>query len=275
MAQQRRRRRKQKNNPWIGALAVGAVLLIFAFVFFSLLPRHEEPEETVPTTEPTPPVNPFNPADFTLDDRGYVTCTAAKTRLGIDVSEHQLEIDWQAVADAGIDYAYIRVGYRGYDRGGVYPDDYAEENLQGAKDAGIPVGVYFYSQAISPEEAREEAQFVLNAIKGWKIAYPIVFDWEWVSEDARTGTMDSRGVTACTKAFCEEIENAGYDAAFYFNQDLASNTFRLGELLDYPFWLAQYTDALTFPYQVKIWQFTSTGSVPGITGNVDINLYFE
>lgn len=275
MAQQRRRRRTRKNSPWMGAAAVVAVLLIFAVLFFSLRPRQAEPDESLPATEPVPPANPFRSTDFTLDERGYVTCTAADTRLGIDVSEHQEEIDWLAVADAGIEFAYIRVGYRGYDQGGIYPDDYAEANLQGARDAGLDVGVYFFSQAVSQEEAREEARFVLNAIKGWNLQYPVVFDWERVSADARTGDMDSQGVTACTKAFCEEIEDAGYDAAFYFNQDLAYTTLRLGELLDYSFWLAQYSDALTFPYQVKLWQFTSSGSVPGITGNVDMNLYFE
>ena len=87
--------------------------------------------------------------------------------------------------------------------------------------------------------------------------------------------MTGEAVTACTQAFCREIEKKGYDAAFYFNQDLAENTFLLEELTDYDFWLAQYEDALTFPYRVKMWQFTAAGSVPGIAGNVDINLYFE
>ena len=275
MAQQRKRRRKQKNDPWLGAAAVGALLLILIVLLVSPGHRRGEPAETTPATTPMPPANPFTAADFSLDARGYVTCTAAKTRLGIDVSEHQKEIDWQQVAAAGIDFAYIRVGYRGYDQGGLYTDAYLEENLQGAKDAGIPVGLYVYSQAISPEEAREEAQMALDAAREWDPQYPIVFDWEWVSAEARTGSMDSRAVTDCTKAFCEEIEKAGYEAAFYFNQDLAANTFRLGELLEYPFWLAQYSEALTFPYQVKMWQFTSSGTVPGIAGNVDMNLYFE
>lgn len=274
MAPQRKRRRSKKNDSLVGLLGIGAVLLVFLLLF---LPQalDRTPQETQAPTEVTLPHNPFSPEDFSLDSQGYVTCSAAKTRLGIDVSEHQGKIDWQAVADAGIQYAYIRVGYRGYDQGGVYEDDRAQENYEGAVAAGLQVGVYFYSQAISPEEAREEAQFAAKIIKKWDLSYPVVYDWEWVSSDARTGSMTGEAVTACTRAFCREMEKQGYDAAFYFNQDLAENTFVLEKLTDYDFWLAQYENALTFPYRVKMWQFTASGSVPGISGNVDLNLYFE
>ena len=157
MAPQRKRRRSKKNDSLVGLLGIGAVLLVFLLLF---LPQalDRTPQETQAPTEVTLPPNPFSPEEFSLDSRGYVTCSAAKTRLGIDVSEHQSKIDWQAVADAGIQYAYIRVGYRGYDQGGVYEDDRAQENYEGAVAAGLQVGVYFYSQAISPEEAREEAR---------------------------------------------------------------------------------------------------------------------
>ena len=274
MAQQRKRRKAKKSDSFLGLLGVGAVLLVFLLLFIpQILPK--EVPETEPPTEATLPPNPYSSTDFSLDSRGYVTCSAAKTRLGIDVSEHQGEIDWQAVAGAGIQYAYIRVGYRGYDQGGIYEDDRAQENYEGAAAAGLKVGVYFYSQAISPEEAREEAQFVAKTVKKWDLSYPVVYDWEWVSSDARTGSMSGEAVTACTKAFCQEMEKQGYNAAFYFNQDLAENTFILEELTDFDFWLAQYENALTFPYRVKMWQFTAAGSVPGIAGNVDLNLYFE
>ena len=274
MAPQRKRRRSKKNDSLVGLLGIGAVLLVFLLLF---LPQalDRTPQETQAPTEVTLPPNSFSPEDFSLASPGYVTCSAAKTRLGIDVSEHQGKIDWQAVADAGIQYVYIRVGYRGYDQGGVYEDDRAQENYEGAVAAGLQVGVYFYSQAISPEEAREEAQFTAKIIKKWDLSYPVVYDWEWVSSDARTGSMTGEAVTACTQAFCREMEKQGYDAAFYFNQDLAENTFVLEKLTDYDFWLAQYENALTFPYRVKMWQFTASGSVPGISGNVDLNLYFE
>lgn len=275
MAQQRKRRRKaRKFDALVGLLGVGAVLLIFVLLFLPGQNRQKSQQIQAPT-EVTLPPNPYSAADFSLDSRGYVVCSAGSTRLGIDVSEHQGEIDWQAVADAGIQYAYIRVGYRGYDQGGVYEDDLAQANYEGAAAAGLQVGAYFYSQAVSPEEAREEAQFVARIVKNWKLSYPVVYDWEWVSSDARTGSMTAEAVTACTQAFCREIQKQGYEAAFYFNQHLAENTFLLEELTDYEFWLAQYEDALTFPYRVKMWQFTASGTVPGISGNVDVNLYFE
>lgn len=137
------------------------------------------------------------------------------------------------------------------------------------------MGVYFYSQAISVEEAREEAEVVLEFLDGWEITYPVVFDWEWVSADARTAEVSSRMVTDCTLEFCRMVEEAGYTPAVYFNQDLAQNTFRLRELQAYDFWLAQYEDAMTFSYDVDMWQYSCTGSVPGITGNVDLNLCFK
>ena len=202
-------------------------------------------------------------------------CSAVDAKTGIDVSSHQEVIDWATVAQSGVDYAMIRVGYRGYDQGGVHIDSYAEANLQGALDAGLPVGVYFYSQAISVEEAREEAEVVLEFLDGWEITYPVVFDWEWVSADARTAEVSSRMVTDCTLEFCRMVEEAGYTPAVYFNQDLAQNTFRLRELQAYDFWLAQYEDAMTFSYDVDMWQYSCTGSVPGITGNVDLNLCFK
>lgn len=273
MAQQHRRRRSKKTNPWAGIAAIGAVLLLFLILFISLGSR-DEPPAPEPATEATLPPNPFSPEDFVLDERGYMTCTAAEARLGIDVSEHQQAIDWNQVAQAGIEFAYIRVGYRGYNLGGIYEDEYLESNLQGARDAGIPIGVYFFSQAISPEEAEEEARFVLKAIDGWDISYPIVFDWEWVDQEARTGRMGSEGVTACAKAFCREIQRKGYDAGVYFNQDMAQNRMDLTELSGYAFWAAQYEDALTFPHRVDLWQYTAAGTVPGIPGNVDLNLYF-
>lgn len=169
----------------------------------------------------------------------------------------------------------IRVGYRGYDQGGLHIDAYAEANLQGALDAGLPVGVYFYSQAISVEEAREEANMLLDFIRDWDITYPVVFDWEWVGADARTAEVSGRTVTDCTLAFCRMVQEAGYKPAFYFNQDLAQNTFRLRELQEFDFWLAQYQDAMTFAYDVDMWQYSCTGRVAGITGDVDLNLCFK
>lgn len=270
---------KRQKNEWssktllLGFLGLAAAgVLILALLLSSEKKPGREP--STEATLPAPPANPYSEADF-YTENGFVRCSAAAAKTGIDVSSHQEEIDWGAVADAGVDYAMIRVGYRGYDQGGVHVDDYAEANLRGALDAGLQVGVYFYSQAVSVEEAREEAKLVLDFIKDWDITYPVVFDWEWVSGDARTAETSSRVVTDCTLAFCQMIEEAGYTPAFYFNQDLAQNTFRLRELVQYDFWLAQYDSAMTFAYDVAMWQYTCTGSVPGVTGDVDINLCFK
>ena len=270
----RRSRRRRKNSSLIGLVFVILCLVVLA-ILANPSRRNELPPSAVETEPPRPAANPFSPEDFFLDSRGYMTCSAAKTMLGVDVSEHQQEIDWAKVAEAGIEFAYIRVGYRGYDQGGIHLDEFFERNYAGASAAGLKIGVYFYSQAISPEEANEEAQFVRKTLGDRKPDLPIVYDWEWVSEEARTGQMTSEGVTACTDAFCKAVQKAGYDAAFYFNQELASRMFRLGELTSYPFWIAQYEDALTFAYEVKLWQYTASGSVPGISGSVDMNLYFE
>ena len=173
-----------------------------------------------------------------------------------------------------MDFAMLRLGYRGTTSGEMAEDDYVRANYAGATESGLQVGGYFFSQAITPAEAVEEAQFVLDLIRDWNITMPIVYDWEYVSEDARTANMDARTLTECTKAFCKTIEDAGYTAMIYFNEDQSHKKMYLEELTDYKFWLAQYKDSLSYPYRVDMWQYSCTGSVPGIDGNVDINLYF-
>lgn len=253
---------------------VGAGLVLFAVMYFAL-PFGAHPDE--PSTQPTlppPPANPYDAEDFYREGE-YIFCNHAPLLVGVDVSDHQNEIDWQAVADAGVNYAMIRVGYRGYTEGGIFLDTRWQENVEGALDAGLQVGVYFYSQAVSVEEAQEEAQFVLDAIKDYAITYPVAFDWECVGEDARTFGASSQLVTDCTAAFCKAVEKAGYVPSFYFNQSMSQDTFQLRKLKDYDFWLAQYDEAMTFPYEVQMWQYSCTGHVPGIPADVDLNLSFR
>lgn len=250
------------------ALAVSAGLIFF------LVRGVRQGLDTTEPTLPPPPKNPYLESDFYKED-GFIRCSRVDGKVGIDVSDHQGEIDWHAVKEAGVEYAMIRVGWRGYGGGSLNVDTCAVANYQGAREAGIPVGVYFYSQAVSTWEAVQEAKLVLQTIRDWEITYPVVYDWEWVSEEARTGQTDSRTVTDCTKAFCDTVAAAGHIPAFYFNQDLASNTFQLRELKDYDFWLAQYAPAMTFAYDVAMWQYSCTGSVPGIEGDVDLNLCFK
>lgn len=234
-----------------------------------------DPKPTQP--KPTLAPNPYGPGDFGYSD-GYLTCLEGESLLGIDVSEHQGIIDWPQVAEAGIQFAMIRAGFRGYGSEGTLNEDICwQQNFREATDAGLQVGVYFFSQAITQDEAREEARFVLSLLNGATLQLPIVFDWEHVSApDARTAAMTARQLNACALAFCQEIEQAGYDAMVYFNQDQARHMYDLLSLQEagYPFWLAMYSDTMTFAHKLSMWQYTDGGNVPGISTNVDMNLLF-
>lgn len=219
-------------------------------------------------------LNPYTAADF-YSDHGYLQCTASPVSCtGIDVSSHQGAIDWQAVAEAGVDFAIIRVGYRGYGTGAIEEDTMYYANMEGALAAGLDVGVYFYSQAISTQEARQEAQFVLDRLGGYEITYPVIFDWEQSSAEERTANVDDETLTNCAIAFCDNIEAFGYRAGCYFNQSFGYDRFDLRQLDDYCLWLAEYNTYPTFLYDVALWQYTSSGSVPGISTVVDLNLCF-
>ena len=238
-----------------------------------------EPEETFTesteeSTLPPPPPNPYNDLDFQYDGR-FLQLTNGGSIAGIDVSSWQYEIDWQAVAEAGAEFAIIRIGYRGSETGRINPDKYAQSNLEGAAAAGLDIGVYFFSQALTREEAEEEAYYVLDVIKDHNITMPVVFDWEKVhKENSRSENMDRRTLTDCAKTFLETVELAGYNAMVYFNPHQSRNLYYLSELHDYDFWLASYTDRMDFPYRVDMWQYTEQGQIPGIDTFCDFNVYF-
>lgn len=221
------------------------------------------------------PPNPYHSDDYYY--RGDLLHCAASpvSRAGIDVSQHQKEIDWQAVADAGIDFAIIRAGYRGYTEGDIFTDSYAIQNIEGALDAGLDVGIYFFSQATSAHEAKEEADYLLDIIRGYDIRYPVYYDWEGIVSDARTDEVSGEEMTAFAIAFCERIENAGYTAGVYFNQSYGLRRFDLRKLHDYEFWLAEYHDTQSFPYEVQLWQYDSEATLPGIETTVDLNLCYR
>ncbi len=224
---------------------------------------------------PTLIPNPYTTADFAWRD-GYLTCISGQSQLGIDVSSHQGEIDWPVVAQAGISFAMIRAGYRGWGQEGILmADTMFETNLQGALQAGLQVGVYFYSQAISVEEAREEAQFLLTILDGAVLSMPVVFDWEIFSESGRTALVDRTTLNACARTFCREIADAGYTPMLYFNTDVGSRLLDLPVLQEegYPFWLALYGE-MTYAHRIDMWQYSQSGRVKGIEGSVDLNLYF-
>ena len=220
-------------------------------------------------------VNSLTEDDFSAAN-GHPTYKGSDYRVlrGVDVSEHQHEIDWAQVAASGVDYAYIRLGYRGYTEGSIQEDAYFEQNLAGAIDAGLDVGVYFFSQALDEKEAIDEANFVLEKIKDYPLSYPVIFDWEDIQADARTDGMDSVQLTKNALAFCSAVEKAGYRAGVYFNQRFGYEEFDLESLQDYVFWLAEYNETPSFSYHFQLWQYCNDGRVDGIQTDVDLNLAF-
>ena len=240
-------------------------------------PQSTEEEETVPSTTPEerPPLaNPYDRNDFQYIDN-YLKLQYGDSITAIDVSAYQEDIDWQKVADSGVEMAMIRAAFRGWgEKGVIKVDEYVHKNLQGADEVGLTVGVYFFSQATSVEEVDEEIDILLDIIKDHNITGYVVFDWEYVSEEARTANVDARTLTDCSLHFCKRVEEAGYVPMVYFNTYQGINLLELEELKAYDFWLARYTDRMNFPYRVRMWQYTDSGKVPGIKGKVDINVFF-
>lgn len=208
------------------------------------------------------------------------------SRIGVDASDHQGYIDWGAVASDGIDFAIVRAGNRGYTEGSLSQDQYFEHNIDGAQAAGLDVGVYFFSQAVNADEAREEAQFVLRLLAGRSLQMPVAFDHEPITTGAvgRADDISNEELTACARAFCEIIEDAGYDAMVYGNrQDMARFSSLDGsaeaaeqlaaQLEGRSVWLAEYDVAApSAPFDFTIWQYTNSGQVAGIDTAVDLNI---
>ncbi|MDE7260688.1 MAG: S-layer homology domain-containing protein [Oscillospiraceae bacterium] len=199
------------------------------------------------------------------------------TAIGIDVSRHQGTIDWQKVAASGmVEFAFLRVGGRYAESGGIYDDAEFLNNIAGAKAAGIKVGVYFYSTAVTVEEAIEEAEFVLNYIRPYSLEYPVVFDWEILSKTSRNANLSKSALTACAQAFCQRIALEWYTPMIYVGLDTAYNRLDLSQLTNYDLWFAQYNsrNQPDMYYNYRIWQYTDSGTVPGISGKVDMNIAF-
>ena len=194
---------------------------------------------------------------------------------GVDVSYFQKDIDWAKVAADGIDFAIVRLGYRGYSEGALFEDENAAANLDGAAAAGLLTGAYFFSQAVSVEEAEAEAELALQILDGRKLDLPVAFDMEEIyNESARTDDLTREEATAIAHAFCRRIEKGGYKAMIYGNTAWLAARIDRSALKDVPVWLAQYNYRPTYPYDFALWQYTSGGQVDGITGEVDLNLCF-
>ena len=235
-------------------------------------------EPAVPETEPENPTippdrNPYDQYDFQYDRHNYLKLQNLTSYAGVDVSAFQGKIDWKKVKQSGIDFAIIRLGYRGYESGKLVEDEYARANLKNAKEAGLKIGAYFFSQALSIKETDQEIQFMLGILGDTELDMPVVLDWEIPASTARTRNMDSRTLTDIQRHFCGQMRQQGYQPMIYFNWHQSEHLYVLHELEEYPFWLALYQDRMTYPWKVEMWQYSDKGKVPGISGNVDLNVY--
>ena len=195
-------------------------------------------------------------------------------RLGVDVSHHEGDIDWQKVREDGIEFAIIRIGYRGYGQEGkICLDKKFADNIRGAQNAGLDVGVYFFAQAVNEEEAREEAEFVLTHLKGYQLQLPVVYDPESILDaPARTDDVTGEQFTKNTKMFCELMEEAGYQPMIYSNMLWEAYQLDLTALEEYPIWYADYEMLPQTPYHFSFWQYTNEGSVNGIGKETDLDI---
>lgn len=216
----------------------------------------------------------YNPESFSGD--GNIVSYMGEeydTMLGVDVSFYQGEIDWKAAAKDGVEFAMIRCGYRGSSEGELFKDEQFEKNMKGAAEAGIKTGVYFFSQATGAVEGAEEALFVLDLIRDYKISMPVAFDWEPL-DGSRSSSISSSDLTSAAVVFCEMIKDAGYEPAVYFFRALGYFRYDLSRLAGYEFWVGAPGPYPDFYYRHGMWQFSCTGKIDGIEGDTDLDISF-
>lgn len=194
--------------------------------------------------------------------------------LGIDVSKWQGEIDWDKVKNDGIDFVIIRCGYRGSVTGSLVEDPYFQQNIRGATAAGLQVGVYFFTQAVNEVEAVEEASMVVSLIRDYELTYPVFIDTEGAGGDGRADSLSVERRTAVCEAFCTTVKNAGFEAGVYASRNWYNKNLETAFLEDFVIWLAEYRSVPLYQGYYQMWQYTSKGSVNGISGNVDMNISY-
>lgn len=291
----RTRQKKRRKRPLVPLLCLSAAavltVVLALLVLRSLLPAAERTEpdphagqirvnDGANTVWLTPhenfAVSPLRPWQFVKpEQRPYYIGTEFTVRRGIDLSVFQKNVDWNRAAADGVEFAVIRLGFRGYGKGALQPDERFDSHLAGAHAAGIDAGVYFFSQALTAEEGREEARYVLELLKGRALELPVYFDWEPVAaEDSRTNGYDYANLTDSAVAFCQTIEEAGYQAGVYINRQQGYYHYDLSRLTDYALWVADYNSYPDFYYRFDMWQYTAGGQVDGFDIQVDENLLF-
>ncbi len=223
-------------------------------------------------------LNSYSLDDF-VEENSVVEYTGADSYVGVSVNEKKGDIDWVQVKNSGVDFAMIRVGLREKMKGRIKADANFVQNITGATEAGLQVGVYFYSKAATDAEADEEAKYVLEQIREYSVKYPIAFYWEYDlkedgSQDERSRVVGCNGeqVTGFINTFCGKMKTAGYDTCYYATKTMAYNRLNLSRLTNYDLWYAEYRPKPSFYYDFKMWQYTETGTVPGISQEVPINI---
>ena len=212
-------------------------------------------------------------------ENGYIVYTENGQRAsisGIDISSYCGEIDWNRVKSAGIDFVMVRLGGRGYgDEGSLYSDNKAADFISGAQAVGIKTGGYFFSQAVTEDEAREEAQYCQQILGGLKLDFPLAYDWEIIKDDAaRTDSLTAAQATSCALAFCAKAKELGYTPLLYASDEEFSKKYDMNRLSDCDIWYCEYADTPNFHYRFSMWQYSKTAAVDGIEGNVDLDVCF-
>ena len=228
------------------------------------------------------PRHSYNLEAFYPDEDGIIRyhnddgSAASNAHLVVDVSAYQTGIDWEQLKASGVDRVMIRGGYRGYSNGSIVADKMFEEHITAALDNDMKVGVYIFSQALNYDEGVEEARFLLDLIKDYKVELPLVIDTEALFVDgARTEDLDNESRTNAMVGFCETVKAAGYEPMIYSNRNWFVQNLDMSLLKDYSLWVAQYSGCPDFPYLFKGWQFTDEGKLNGLDINLDLNVWFD
>lgn len=195
--------------------------------------------------------------------------------LGVDIDKENGKVDFKKMKKDGVDFVMIRIGYRGYESGNIVLDEQYFDNIQLANEAGLAVGVYFESQATTVEEALEEAEFVVTNLIEMRVTYPVVFDLGLVANDSsRIDNIPKTQLTELTNAFCNRVKEVGYKPMVYGNKYWLLRKIDLTQLGDFDIWLSQNGELPDYPYEFAMWQYSHTGSISGVSGDVNMNISF-
>jgi len=223
--------------------------------------------------------NSYNPDNYSFEEGflAYHNNDGEKiSHVGVDLSYHNEKVDWdELVNNSPVEFVMLRCGYRGTTEGGLIEDEKFNEYASAANEKNIPLGVYFFSQAISEEEAISEAEFVIKLIEDFDISYPVAFDTEYVNDDEsrfNKEDLSREELTKITVAFLKRIEEEGYFPMIYASENWIRRRLIIEDLADYDFWVPQYNEENDFLYDFTIWQYTESGAIPGVSGACDINI---